>query len=152
MAAPRSVLSGLEGWANLFGNVLIGLGVLAVIVPGVAGAPVVILVGLLLAAGGGLRTYFGWRAWSGGKGPLGMAVGVLALGCGLAVVFNPVSTLGTVSSLVAAYLVLDGIGEFFFAGRLRDAARSVARCRCPPSRVSSGACASPGPGWLGWSW
>jgi len=120
MTASRSLLSRLERGTHLLGIALIGIGVLAAIVPALAGAPVVFLVGLLLALAGGVRAYFGWRAWAAGKGPLGLAVGALAVVCGLVLMFNPVSTLGAVSSLVAAYLVLDGIGELLFSGRLRD--------------------------------
>jgi uncharacterized membrane protein HdeD (DUF308 family) len=120
MAEPRSFLSRIEHGAHWLGAVLIGLGALCMIAPAFAGAPVVIVVGLLLALAGGMRAAFGWRAWSAGKGPLGIVVGGLAVVCGLALVANPVSTLAAVSSLIALYLVVDGIVELVFARRLRD--------------------------------
>lgn len=111
-----SVLRG----AHVLGSILIGLGVLSAIAPALAGGSVVVLVGLLLAVAGVVRAVFGWRAWSAGKGPLGLVIGGLALACGLALVLNPVSTLGAVSSIVAAYLIVEGGSELLFAGRLRE--------------------------------
>jgi uncharacterized membrane protein HdeD (DUF308 family) len=121
MSQRRSLLTGLERGAHLLGVTLIGLGVVAVVAPELGGAPVVILVGCLLAIAGGVRAWFGWRAWSAAKGPLGLVMGGLAVACGGALVFNPVSTLEVVSSLVAAYLVVDGVTAFLFSGRFRDA-------------------------------
>jgi uncharacterized membrane protein HdeD (DUF308 family) len=120
MSEPRSLLAGLERGAHLLSAGLIALGVLAAVVPALAGAPVVIIVGGLLALAGGARAYFGWGAWSAGKGPRGLVVGGLALACGLALVLNPVSTLGAVSLLVAAYLLIDGVAALLFAGGSRE--------------------------------
>jgi len=99
---------------------LIGLGVLSALAPGLTGVPVIIVVGVLVAVAGIVRTVFGWRAWSAGKGPLGFLIGGLAVTCGLALVLNPVSTLGAVSSLVAAYMIVDGGAALLFSSRLRD--------------------------------
>jgi uncharacterized membrane protein HdeD (DUF308 family) len=120
MSEPRSLLSGLERGTHLLGVTLIGLGLIAVIAPALTGAPVVMLVGGLLAVAGGVRAWFGWQAWSAGKGLLGLVMGGLAIACGLALVFNPVATLDVVSSLVAAYLVGDGVATLLFSGRFAD--------------------------------
>src|SRR5512147_3081251 len=111
MPESGSLLARIAHGSRFLGIALIGLGVVCAIAPAFAGAPVVIVVGLLLAVAGGVRTVFGWRAWSSGRGPLGLVIGALALACGLALAVNPVSTLAAVSSLVAAYLVADGITE-----------------------------------------
>ena len=121
MAEPPSLLARIGSGTRRFGIALIGLGVLCTLAPGLAGAPVVIVVGLLLALAGAVRAVFGWRAWSDGGSPFGVVVGGLALACGLALVLNPVSTLAVVSSIVAVYLVVDGVAELFFSGRERDA-------------------------------
>jgi uncharacterized membrane protein HdeD (DUF308 family) len=120
MAEPRSFLSRIEHGTRHLGIALIGLGALCMIAPAFAGAPVVIVVGLLLALAGAVRAVFGWRAWSAGKGPIGLVVGGLPVACGLALAINPVSTLVAASSLIALYLVIDGIAEIAFARRLRD--------------------------------
>jgi len=111
--------SALRG-THVLGTILIGLGALATLAPAFAGGSVVVLVGLVLAVAGAVLAVFGWRAWSAGKGWLGMVIGALALACGLALVLNPVSTLGMVSSIVAAYMIIDGGSGLLFAGRLRE--------------------------------
>jgi uncharacterized membrane protein HdeD (DUF308 family) len=136
MDEPRSPFARIVRGTRRLGVALIGLGLLCAIAPAFVGAPVVLLVGLLLAIAGAVRATFGWRAWSEGRGPIGLVVGGLAAACGLALVFNPVSTLEVVSSLVAIYLVIDGVTEVVFSGGLRaedgrgwvfaDAALSIA--------------------------
>ncbi len=54
------------------------------------------------------------------KSPLGLLTGGLAVACGLALVFNPVSTVGAVSSLVALYMIIDGGSGILFASDLGD--------------------------------
>ncbi len=120
MTQTEGLLSGIARGTHAVGIGLIGLGVLAALLPAFTGAPVMILTGILLLLTGVVRGWFGWRAWSEGKGPMGVVLGGLAAVCGLAVVANPVSTLETVSLVVAVYMVLDGISELVFSGRLRD--------------------------------
>jgi uncharacterized membrane protein HdeD (DUF308 family) len=120
MDESRPVFAAVARGTHVLGTALIGLGVLSALAPALTGAPVIILVGVLVAAAGIVRAVFGWRAWSAGKGPLGLLIGGLAVACGLALVFNPVSTLGAVSSLVAAYMVVDGVSALLFSSRLRE--------------------------------
>jgi uncharacterized membrane protein HdeD (DUF308 family) len=111
-----SVLRGMR----VLGSVLIGLGALAAITPAFSGGTVVVMVGALLGVAGAIRGVFGWRAWTAGKGPFGLVLGGLALACGLVLLANPVSTLDAVSSIVAAYLVLDGGSALLFGAHLDD--------------------------------
>jgi uncharacterized membrane protein HdeD (DUF308 family) len=116
MSEPRPLLAGITQRTRVLGLALIALGVLSAL----AGAPVIIFVGLLVALAGVARGWFGWQAWSAGRGPMGLVVGGLAVACGLTLVFNPVSTLELVSSLVAAYMVIEGILALLFSSRLDD--------------------------------
>jgi len=120
MDEPRGMVAALLKGTHALGVALIGLGILSALAPGLAGGSVVVVVGLLLGLAGLVRGVFGWKAWSAGKGAIGLVIGGLALVCGLALVFNPVSTLGAVSMLVAAYMIVDGGSGLLFAGRLRD--------------------------------
>jgi uncharacterized membrane protein HdeD (DUF308 family) len=120
MSEPRPVVAGIMQGTHVLGLSLIGLGILSALAPAIAGAPVVMLVGVLVALAGVARGVFGWRAWLEGKGPMGLVIGGLAVACGLALVFNPVSSLGAVSSLVAAYMVVDGISALLFSARLDE--------------------------------
>lgn len=109
------LLDRLGTGVRYLGVALIVLGLLAMVAPVASGATVMVLVGLLLLLAGVVRAVFGWRAWSGGKGPLGVVVGGLTAACGLALVANPVSSLSGLTLLVAAYLVLDGASGILFA-------------------------------------
>lgn len=118
MATLGDVLGGLGKGARYLGVALIGLGLLAALLPTASGALVIVLVGLVLLLAGLVRAAFGWRAWSGGKGPLGLVMGGLASACGLLLVVNPVSSLETVVLVVAAYFALDGASEVLFGFQL----------------------------------
>ena len=120
MTQARGFIAAITQGTHAAGVALIGLGVLAALLPAITGAPVMILIGILLLLAGLVRGWFGWRSWSDGKGPMGVVLGGLAAACGLAVVANPVSTLETVASVVAAYMVLDGLSALALSGRLRD--------------------------------
>jgi len=114
------IVAGLGRVTNAVGIGLICLGASSALLPAFTGAPVVILVGIVLLLAGAARAWFGWHAWSEGMGPLGVVLGGLAAMCGLAIVANPVSTLETVASLVAAYMVLDGVSSLGLLRGVRD--------------------------------
>jgi uncharacterized membrane protein HdeD (DUF308 family) len=115
-----SFFASLTRGTHVLGVALIGLGILSALAPGFTAAPVVIIIGILVVLAGIVRSVFAWRAWSAGKSPLGLLTGGLAVACGLALVFNPVSTVGAVSSLVALYMILDGGSGILFASELGD--------------------------------
>jgi uncharacterized membrane protein HdeD (DUF308 family) len=112
------ILGGLGKGARYLAIALIGLGLVAALLPTASGALVIVLVGLVLLLAGLVLAALGWRAWSGGKGPLGLVMGALASACGLLLVVNPVSSLETVVLVVAAYLILGGASEVLFGFRL----------------------------------
>jgi uncharacterized membrane protein HdeD (DUF308 family) len=86
--------------------------------PTVAGAAVVVVLGLVLLLAGIALGAFGYQAYSLGKGPFGLVAGGFAVVCGLVLLFNPVSSLSTVTLLIAIYLVVQGIAEVFLGLRL----------------------------------
>jgi uncharacterized membrane protein HdeD (DUF308 family) len=120
MNEPPRIIAGVARGSRMLGVTLIALGALSALAPALTGAPVIILVGLLVSLAGVARTVFGWHAWSAGKGPLGLLIGALAVACGLALVVNPVSTLEAVSALVAAYMIVDGVSALLFSSRVRE--------------------------------
>jgi len=120
MNEPPGIIAGVARGSRMLGVGLIVLGALSALAPAFTGVPVIVLVGLLVTLAGVARAVFGWRAWSAGKGPLGLWIGALAVACGLTVVLNPVSTLGAVSSLLAAYMIVDGVSALLFSLRLRE--------------------------------
>jgi uncharacterized membrane protein HdeD (DUF308 family) len=118
VATLSDVLDGVGKGARYLALALIGLGLVAALVPTASGALMIVLVGLVLLLAGLVLAALGWRAWSGGKGPLGLVIGGLASACGLLLVVNPVSSLDTIVLVVAAYLVLGGVSEVLFGVRL----------------------------------
>jgi uncharacterized membrane protein HdeD (DUF308 family) len=118
MAALSHVLDRLTAGVRHLGVALVCLGLVSALLPTASGGFVIVLVGLVLLVGGLVLAAFGWRAWSAGKGPLGLVVGGLASACGLFLVVNPVSSLEAAVVVVAVYLVVDGASELLFALRL----------------------------------
>jgi uncharacterized membrane protein HdeD (DUF308 family) len=118
MKTLGDVIGGLGKGARYLGAALIGLGLVVALLPTVSGAFVILPIGLVLLLAGLVCGAFGWRAWSGGKGPLGLVMGGLASACGLLLVLNPVSSLETVVLVVAVYFALDGASEVLLGFQL----------------------------------
>jgi uncharacterized membrane protein HdeD (DUF308 family) len=103
---------------RFLGFLLAALGVFVMLAPTVAGAAVAVVLGLVLLLAGLALGAFGYQAYSLGKGPFGLVAGGFGIACGLVLLFNPVSSLSTVTSLIAVYLVVQGIAEVFLGLRL----------------------------------
>ena len=119
MTTLTDLLDALGTGVRYLGFALIGLGLLAMLAPVASGATAMWLVGLLLLLAGLVLAFFGWQAWSGGKGLYGLAIGGLTSACGLALLLNPISSLGAVTTIVSLYLVFQGVSGVLFGVRLR---------------------------------
>lgn len=106
---------------KLLGISTIILGILAIATPLVAGASIVLLIGLLVIAGGFARIAWAFRAETYGKGLLGFAIGGMTLLCGIVLVTNPILASGVLTIILALYLLTDGVFEAIAAFRLRPA-------------------------------
>src|SRR6478735_8769400 len=93
------------------GVVTIVLGAAAIAAPMIAGVSIVLSVGLLVMVGGILRMVGAFEAGSFGKRMLVLALGVLMVLCGLALVTEPLFAFGFLTVFIAAYLFADGIAE-----------------------------------------
>jgi len=107
---------------SVFGVIAILLGMLAMLMPGLAGLSVVTLVGVLVVAGGIVRMLWAFGAASLGRGLLVFALGGLTLLCGLILVAHPLITAGVLTVLLAAYFLADGIAEITASLQRRPAA------------------------------
>jgi len=103
----------------ILGVLTVVLGVLAMMSPLVAGVTVAVMVGFLMIIGGIARTFFAFKAQSWGKGILAFVLGILTLVVGLVMVFRPVLGLTSLTLVLVAYLVIDGIVEIFEAFDLK---------------------------------
>lgn len=104
----------------IYGALVIILGILAMLAPGIAGVSVAMMVGFLVIAGGILRMMWAFQANSLGRGLLVFAIGCLTLFCGIAMIANPLLTTGVLTLLLAGYFIVDGIFELIAAFQLRS--------------------------------
>jgi uncharacterized membrane protein HdeD (DUF308 family) len=96
---------------TIFGVIAIILGILSMLTPAVAGTAVMLLLGVLVLAGGIVRIIWAFGSGSVGKGLLMFAIGVLTLICGVVLLANPLFGSGVLTIMLAVYFILDGISE-----------------------------------------
>ncbi|MFM7734509.1 MAG: DUF308 domain-containing protein [Alphaproteobacteria bacterium] len=113
------VLGGIGRGARLLGYALFALALLCVFAPVATGEAAILALGLLMLLAGLFRAAIGWRAVGLARGPLGLVVGLLTAAAGVALLLHPVAALTDAASLVAVYLVIDGIVGSLFGFRLR---------------------------------
>jgi len=98
---------------------MIVAGILAIIVPPIAGIAVTIFVGWLLIFGGVAHLVFGWHTRSNGGLLLEVILGIVYIAVGSYLLLNPVAGLVSLTLALAIYLFAEGILEFILALRLR---------------------------------
>jgi len=107
------------GWLIALGVLIVLAGILAMASPLLSGVVVVVCIGFALAIGGVARTIAAFRAGSFGQGALAFIGGILTLGAGLILSARPGIGLATLTLMLGAYLLLDGISSAVLAFRLR---------------------------------
>jgi uncharacterized membrane protein HdeD (DUF308 family) len=112
-------------WSIVLSVLMLATGVLAILVPMIAGIAVTAIVGWLLILSGALHLAFAWR---GGHASavvweilLGIAYG--AIGCYLIV--QPLAGLASLTLAIAIYLFVEGVLEFILSFQLRPAPGTV---------------------------
>lgn len=94
-------------------------GILALVAPLAAGLSVAIAVGILLVISGVSRLFLAFKMGSFGHGLLMFVIGVLSALAGGYMVFRPGMALATITLVLAAYFIVDGVFEIIWAFRLR---------------------------------
>ncbi|MDG5817518.1 HdeD family acid-resistance protein [Natronococcus sp. A-GB7] len=111
-----------KGWRTLAiaGGVVALLGLLAILLPLATGIAIAFLVGALLVVGGIVHAghAFTARGWRGSLWQLALAV--VSVGAGLLLLVNPVVGLLSLTILVVAYLLVDGIAELGMSLRMSE--------------------------------
>jgi uncharacterized membrane protein HdeD (DUF308 family) len=114
-------------WSVVLSVLMIAAGLLAIVVPLVAGVAVAALVAWVLVFSGALHLAFAWRSHTTGSVVwqilLGLAYGVI----GVYILAHPLAGLASLTLAVAIYLFVEGVLEFTLWFQLR---------------------ATPGKGWL----
>ena len=94
-------------------------GVLALLSPGMAGISVTMALGVLFLLSGVSRLFLAFKMGSFGRGVLVFLLGVLAILAGGYMMARPGMGLATLTLVVAAYFLVDGIFEIIWAFKLR---------------------------------
>ena len=94
-------------------------GVLALIAPLAAGLSVAIAVGVLLLVSGVSRMFLAFKMGSFGHGLLMFVIGLMSAVFGGYMVARPGMALATITIVLAAYFIVDGVFQIIWAFRLR---------------------------------
>jgi uncharacterized membrane protein HdeD (DUF308 family) len=94
-------------------------GVLALVAPLAAGLSVAIAVGVLLLVSGLSRMFLAFKMGSFGHGLLIFVIGLMSAFFGGYMVARPGMALATITIVLAAYFIVDGVFEIIWAFRLR---------------------------------
>jgi len=105
----------------IFGIFLIVLGLLSIAAPLITGVAIVILVGILMIAGGIIRLLWAFRSNSVGKGILSVILGGLFILAGAVVLARPLLGLASLTMVLAAFFITDGVFEMMTAFKLKPA-------------------------------
>jgi uncharacterized membrane protein HdeD (DUF308 family) len=112
LAAPMSgfasLASGVSKALRTLGITLVALGAVTLVAPWMAGAALVMVVGLVLLAAGGILTLVGLQMREAGKGSAGVIAGALGVLAGGVLVFDPGLGLAAVRWILIAYFMVGG--------------------------------------------
>jgi uncharacterized membrane protein HdeD (DUF308 family) len=126
MQSIREVASGWvedakknAGWFVVLGVLTVIAGILAIASQTFSGLSVAVFIGIALAIGGVARTISAFSAGSFGQGTLAFIGGILTLVVGLILAARPDIGLATLTLMLGAYLLVDGISSAVLAFRVR---------------------------------
>ena len=108
-----------SGWAIAIGVLSVITGFLAIMLPLIAGLSITVVVGALLSINGVSQLIFAFKTGSIGKGLLTFVLGLLSIGVGLYMMFNPGMGLETLTLLLAVYFFASGISEIIGAFKMK---------------------------------
>ena len=103
------------GSMKWMGILTIIFGILAMMMPYITGQSVLMLVGILVMAGGFLRLIWAFKAGSLGKGILVFLIGVLTLLAGFWIITEPFIAAGALTIVLSVYFFADGVLEIIAA-------------------------------------
>ena len=112
-------------WSIVLSVLMILAGILAIIVPPVAGIAVTLFVGWLLIFSGVAHLVFAWHQRATGSMTWQLLLGIAYILIGAYLLMNPVIGLASLTFALSMYLFAAGILEFIMAVRLRPAPASV---------------------------
>jgi uncharacterized membrane protein HdeD (DUF308 family) len=106
-------------WSIVISVLMILAGVLAIVMPPIAGIAITILVGWLLVFSAGAHFVLGWQTRSTGGLLWELLVGIVYFVAGIYLLINPLMGVVSLTLALAIYLFLEAVLEFILAVRLR---------------------------------
>ena len=102
-----------------WGIVVIILGMLAMVMPFIAGVAIMTMIGLILIATGIAQFFYTFKSKSFGEGAMRFIFSLLVVLAGLALLFQPGAGLATITLFLAAWFFVDGIWSLVSGFRWR---------------------------------
>jgi uncharacterized membrane protein HdeD (DUF308 family) len=107
------------GWSMAAGVLMIVAGILAIALPFAIALFTAALLGWIVLFGGVAQLFYAFQSRHQGGFALKLVVGLLYLATGLMLLWNPVSGAVSLTLLLGAFLVVEGLLEAFLGGSLR---------------------------------
>jgi uncharacterized membrane protein HdeD (DUF308 family) len=112
------------GWSIALSVLMILTGVLAIMIPPVAGIAVLVVVAWLLMFSGAAHLVFAWHTRTAGGMVWELLLGILYILVGVYALLNPVAGLASLTLVLAIYLFMEAVMELILSFRLRPLAGS----------------------------
>jgi uncharacterized membrane protein HdeD (DUF308 family) len=112
------------GWSIALSVLMILTGVLAIMIPPVAGIAVLVVVAWLLMFSGAAHLVFAWHTRTAGGMVWELLLGILYILVGVYALLNPVAGLASLTLVLAIYLFMEAVLELILSFRLRPLAGS----------------------------
>ena len=107
------------GWSIALSILMLLAGILAIVLPPVAGIAVLLLVAWLLMFSGAAHLVFAWHTRTTGGFIWELLVGILYIFVGVYALLHPAAGLASLTLVLAIYLFAEGVLEFILSFRLR---------------------------------
>lgn len=111
-------------WSVALSVLMILTGVLAIMIPPLAGIAVLVVVAWLLMFSGAAHLVFGWHMRTTGGILWELMLGILYILVGVYALLNPVAGLASLTLVLAIYLFMEAVMELILSLRLRPLAGS----------------------------
>lgn len=107
------------GWSIGLSVLMLVAGILAIVMPPVAGIAVLAIVAWLLMFSGAAHLVFAWHTRTAGAMIWELLLGILYIFVGVYALLHPAAGLASLTLFLAAYLFVEGVLEFVLSFRLR---------------------------------
>ena len=107
------------GWSIGLSVLMLLTGILAIVIPPVAGIAVLVVVAWLLMFSGVAHVVFAWHTRTAGGLVWELLLGILYIFVGVYALFNPVAGLASLTLVLAICLLAEGVLELVLSFRLR---------------------------------